>query len=295
MQEIELRDLTVGERDSYLSYYRQSVPYISDYVYSSLFMWAEFYSLKLAYFNGLACIICTGGGFSPSLLMPLGVTGEKMAEVLDYYYNWFNRSGQEFCISHVEEKFLPLILSISDYEYTVSYDRNYSDYIYKRNDFISMDGRNYKGLRKKIRSFLNHYKDVKYSSLVIDDIPECRELLSLWRIQKRYNADSLETERLLDNYEELKLLGGVLRIDGRLKAFFLGEKSGDMGFIISGKADMDINGLYLYSLRKFVQHELQGVKFINRCEDLGIDTLREAKLSWMPSQILHKYNVKCTR
>jgi len=295
MDEIELHELTVNERDRYLNHYVHSCPLISDYVYSSLFMWAEFYTLKISYYMDLACIICTGGGFPPSLLMPLGMTENKMKSILDYYYQWFDSRGQEFCISHVEDRFLPLIQSIESYDFSVTYDRNYSDYIYLKPDFINMDGHNYKGLKKKIRSFNNHHQNVEYSKIKTDDISECKELLDTWRTQKGYNADSAETVKLLDNYEELKLLGGAVRINGKLQAFFLGEEFDDTGYIISGKADMDIHGLYIMGVREFVKNEFPGVKYINRCEDLGIETLRDAKLSWMPAKILHKYNVRCSR
>lgn len=295
MEEIELHDLTVEERYKYLHHYTQCCSSISDYVYSSLFMWAGYYTLKLSYFMDLACIICTGGGFPPSLLMPVGITDNKMKDVIDYYYQWFTSRGQEFCISHVEEKFLSSILSVKDYNYTVNYDRDYSDYIYKMPDFINMEGSHYKGLRKKIRAFKNHHQNFDYIKIDRSNIPECMELLELWRIQKGYDADSIETAKLLDHYEELQLLGGAVRIDNKIQAFFLGEISGDMGYIISGKADMEIHGLYMLAVREFVKHEFSGVRFVNRCEDLGIETLRDAKLSWVPFRLLHKYNVTCSK
>lgn len=295
MQVIELHKLTIEEKNKYIRYYLASNPLISDFTFSSLFMWSVFYTLEISYFNDLACVVCTGGEFPPSLLMPLGDVDNRMSEVLNYYYDWFASRGQSCIVSHVEEKFLPLILSTEGYNFTVSYDRNYSDYIYKRSDFISMEGSDYKGFRKKIRAFENHHPDHEYSKIQISDIPECMELLELWKKQKGYDADSVETAKLLDNYEALNLIGAAVRLDGKIQAFLLGEIYGDTGYIISGKADMDIHGLYLYAVKEFVKLEFSGVQYINRCEDLGIETLRDAKLSWMPCQILHKYNVLCTR
>lgn len=275
--------------------YMVSLPLLSDFTYSSLYMWADFYSLKLSGFDGLSCIICTGGEFIPSLLMPLGDIESRIKRVIDYYYDWFREQGLELYISHVEERFIPLIKSVAGYEYTVTYDRNYSDYIYNKNDFVSMNGPEYKAFRKKIRSFERHLPDHEYSTLNEGDIPECLELVDLWRRQKGYDADARETEILLKNYRALNLKGGVVRINGRIKALLSGEKYGDMGFIISGKADMEIHGLYLYALREFVKNEFPDAVYINRCEDLGIETLRDAKLSWNPVGIFHKYNIRCSR
>jgi len=295
MPDTDLRKLTVEEREGYLKNYLKVLPLISDFTFSSLFMWADFYSLKLTEFRGQTCIICTGGDFTPSLLMPMGDIENGFKDLIDYYYNWFAERGLDLHISHVEERFIPLIESVEGYKFEISYNRDYSDYIYKRDDFISMNGSEYKAFRKKIRSFEHHFPNHSYSPLTENEIPECLELNELWRKQKGYDADSNETAILLQNYNSLSLKGGVVRFNGRVQAFLAGEAHGNTGYIIAGKADMKIHGLYLYTLREFVRNELPGIRYINRCEDLGLETLRDAKLSWMPVQILHKYNIKCTR
>jgi len=295
MQVSELHNVDISDRDEYVCHYIASHSQISDYTFSSLFMWAKFYSLEISYYKDLACIICTGGGFPPSLLMPLGDLNNKMGDVLDYYYQWFSERGEELCVSHVDEKFLPVITAVEGFDFTITYDRNYSDYIYNFSNFVNMEGSDYKGFRKKIRAFENHFPDRQYSKITDSDVPECLELLELWRQQKGYDADSFETVKLLYNYDALKLIGGAVRLNGKIQAFILGEIYNDTGYIIAGKADMLIHGLYLFTLREFVKNEFSGVYYINRCEDLGIETLREAKLSWMPNKILHKYNVTCRK
>ncbi|HRS62330.1 MAG TPA: phosphatidylglycerol lysyltransferase domain-containing protein [Spirochaetota bacterium] len=295
MKQIELRDFSLLERQRYIKNFIIASPEISDFTFSSLFMWAQHYSLKLTYFNDVACIICTGGEFTPSLLMPVGYIEDKIKDIIDFFYNWFHERGLELYISHVDERFLPLIESVPGYSYRVNYNRDYSDYIYDKNNFVSMRGSSYKHFRKKIHSFQRHFPDHSYAPLSEIDIPECLELLELWRIQKGYDADANETAYLLKNYRDLELKGGIIKIGGKIKAFILGELCGKMGFVISGKGDMNIHGLYICALREFVKNEFAQATYINRCEDLGIKTLREAKMSWMPSKILHKYNVLCLR
>lgn len=295
MPDIRLRDFSIGERKKYVQNYCVSVPLISDFTYSSLFMWKDFYSLKLSDFENLSCIICTGGEFKPSLMMPVGNISSGIKPVIDYYYNWFTGQGLEFEISHVEEQYIPLITSTPGYNFTISYNRDYSDYIYKRTDIINMKGAEFKSIRKKIRSFSRHYPDQKFGPLKKEDIPECLELIELWKKQKGYDADSSETALLLNHFEDLNLRGSTVKLKGKINAFLLGEVYGKNGYVIAGKADMKLHGLYLYALKNFVQKEFQDAEYINRCEDLGIETLREAKLSWMPVKILHKYNVACSK
>ncbi len=291
----ELKSFTIGEREAYLNNYCALLPGISDFTFSSLFMWADFYSLRLSCFHNLSCIICTGGDFLPSLLMPVGNYGNDLKRLIDYYYDLFAERGLDFYISHVEERFIPLIKSVEGYKYEVTYNRDYSDYIYDRESFITMNGSGYRSNRQKISSFKRHYPDHTYSRLNKEDIPECLELVELWRKQKGYDADANETGILLANYEALGLRGGAIRVGGEIKSFFAGEVYGMTGYIIVGKADMHIHGLYLHAIKEFVKNEFPEALYINRCEDLGIETLRDAKMSWMPAKILHKYNIHCSR
>ena len=44
--------------------------------------------------------------------------------------------------------------------------------------------------------------------------------------------------------------------------------------------------------QQFAQRNFEGVPFVNREEDLGIEGLRKAKLSYNPVQLTKKYLVK---
>lgn len=49
-------------------------------------------------------------------------------------------------------------------------------------------------------------------------------------------------------------------------------------------------GLYTVINNQFVQHELTDVKFINREEDMGMEGLRKAKLSYYPAYMIDKFD-----
>ena len=62
-----------------------------------------------------------------------------------------------------------------------------------------------------------------------------------------------------------------------------------MAVIHIEKADGSIPGLYTIINQQFIEHEFTDVKLINREEDMGLEGLRRAKLSYYPTMLLEKY------
>ncbi|RDC49395.1 DUF2156 domain-containing protein, partial [Acinetobacter sp. RIT592] len=101
-------------------------------------------------------------------------------------------------------------------------------------------------------------------------------------------------KRIFKNYEKLKdtlKISGIY-IDSKLEAFSIGEMLNDnMAVIHVEKANADIRGLYPYINQQFLLNEFSDVEFVNREEDLGIEGLRKAKLSYHPVKFAEKYTV----
>ena len=57
------------------------------------------------------------------------------------------------------------------------------------------------------------------------------------------------------------------------------------------KANPNIRGLYPMINKMFLENEFPDVDFVNREEDLGIEGLRKAKLSYYPDRFVEKYTV----
>ena len=106
---------------------------------------------------------------------------------------------------------------------------------------------------------------------------------------------SLSIKEVFENYEKLKdnvKIAGVY-IDNKLEAFTIGEKINEnIALIHIEKANQNIKGLYQYINQQFLLNEFPNVKYVNREEDLGLDGLREAKLSYHPCKFIEKYSIK---
>ena len=93
-------------------------------------------------------------------------------------------------------------------------------------------------------------------------------------------------------FEELDLKGGILRIDGKIVAFTIGEPICPDTFVVHiEKAYADVPGAYTMINQQFVEHECMDYKYVNREDDAGSEGLRKAKLSYKPVFMVEKGHV----
>ena len=64
-----------------------------------------------------------------------------------------------------------------------------------------------------------------------------------------------------------------------------------MAVIHIEKANPDLRGVYAAVNKLFLENEFPNVEYVNREDDLGIDGLRQAKLSYKPIKLIEKYTV----
>jgi hypothetical protein len=130
-----------------------------------------------------------------------------------------------------------------------------------------------------------------------EDIPACLEMHRQWSIlhcQKEnttLESESCATRKALQLFNQLELKGGVLRVDGKVIAFTLGQAINPTTFdICIEKALSDYEGAYPMINQQFLKHQLSNYIYVNREEDLGEEGLRKAKLSYHPLKLVSKYN-----
>lgn len=103
------------------------------------------------------------------------------------------------------------------------------------------------------------------------------------------NAEMCVTLNSLRLFEELELKGGLLRVNGEIVAFTMGEPISEDTFVVHiEKAFADVQGAYPMINQQFVEHECMNYKYVNREEDTGAEGLRKAKLSYRPVFLVEK-------
>ena len=92
-----------------------------------------------------------------------------------------------------------------------------------------------------------------------------------------------------ENYEKLGFVGGLIRVDGKVIAYTMGERHSDRLFVTHfEKAPAEIQGAYPIINQEFTRNCLMNYEYVNREEDLGLEGLRKAKQSYNPELFLEK-------
>lgn len=172
-------------------------------------------------------------------------------------------------------------------------DEGTRDYIYLREKLTTLSGKSLQSKRNHINKFEKLYPTYTYEEINQENIAECLELASVWLAnsgeEEGRRDERTMIERIFSAWDSLGLMGGAIRVDGKIIAFSYGSPiNADTFGIHVEKADVAYEGAFTIMNREFVRRIPECYTYINREEDLGLEGLRKSKLSYKPEIILAK-------
>lgn len=269
-----------------------------DLTFANLFSWRFLYQTEIAEtHHHLAFRFRTGG--QSAYMLPVG--DGPLKPVIETLMEDARQNGFPFRMFGVCSDMLPLLDELFPDQFRKSTDRDYADYVYLRSDLATLRGKKFQSKRNHINKFRTLYPDYSFKPLTVADIPQCLELAARWshadnprdRISLTYEQESIKTA--FGHFEELDLLGGVLRTGGEIVGFTYGAPLNKTTFdTCVEKANILFEGSYAVLNQEFANLIPKQYELINREEDLGIEGLRKAKTSYHPIQLLEKYKIERT-
>ena len=183
---------------------------------------------------------------------------------------------------------------LSGFSISVEPLRDQYDYIYRRTDLATLHGRHLDAKRNHIHRFRAEHPDFEYRPLTPEFFDECRRLTAIWQEEKdesdTIDAELRVMETIFSNWDALGMIGGSIFVDGRMVAFTYGSAvTTDTFDVCVEKADRHVEGAFAIINQQFAEHLPEQYIYMNREEDMGIQGLRRAKLSYHP-EILLTYN-----
>ncbi|MFX1278496.1 MAG: DUF2156 domain-containing protein [Promethearchaeota archaeon] len=296
------KPIEITDKKLFDDYFQKYSPETSEFTFTNLFMWRNYYNFLYIEYNGH--IILFSNDYLKNhrkpiesnsrnylyFFPPIGPTPEKV--ILHLFENFENveihRVPEDICEKLSEnEKFLQMNLNCLE-------DRNNWDYVYNREEIISLVGNKYRQNRRWLSKFLENY-DYEFQLITEDLIEKCKELQLEWCIMRACNEDeSLEAEQeaiyeALNNFNKLDFSGGLICVDNKCAAYTFGEMLNDKTLVIHiEKAHAEYEGAYQAINNFFLKNCCIEAIYVNREQDLGIEGLRRAKESYKPIKMVKK-------
>lgn len=181
--------------------------------------------------------------------------------------------------------------------FSVIEKREYFDYVYLRDSMASLSGKKLQAKRNHVNKFTKTYQ-YEYIEINSSNVKLCVDFAECWLEEnvkqnpdnlKDYNDELRVIKYFAENFDPLELIAGAIMVEGKMVAFSLGSKVNNETFCTHiEKANKEYDGAYAIINKEFSIHLPEQYKFINREEDLGLEGLRQAKLSYQPVELVKK-------
>lgn len=263
-----------------------------EYCFGNLYMWSGVYDNTIVNYNGL--FIARDGNDEVMYIYPCGEGDKKAAvtELIAHSEKYDNVPLKMYCLTPSKVRELEEMMP-GKFDFVPM--RDYFDYIYLTDDLINLAGRKYHSKRNHLSYFKNNF-DWSFEEINDKNLSECFSMNEKWeQLNSEKNPEEIGNElvainRAFDNFDYLNLKGGLLRADGEIVAYTMGEELNSKTFCTHiEKAYSDIRGAYPAINREFAFNMLSSYEYINREDDTGSEGLRKAKLSYNPAILLPKY------
>ena len=179
-------------------------------------------------------------------------------------------------------------------------ERDSFDYVYDINDLADLRGKKFQKKRNHVNRFRAEHPDYQVVPLNQCNLPAAQQMVDEWYRNRmrtdpegNYLLENMALARAFQNFNGLCMEGIMLVEDGRVLAVTMGSRLAPDTFDIHfEKAREDVDGAYTAvncEFARYLRLKYPDVQYLDREDDLGLEGLRKAKLSYNPHHMVEKH------
>ncbi len=269
--------------------------------FASIYLWSTAYPQKIARVGDRLLVEMMG---SPGLshLFPMGAG--PLAPALDAAKADAEAHGAHLTLICLTAEQKAQLEAEFPGRFVFQEDRDGFDYIYTIDKLADLSGKKLHAKRNHISRFCDQFPDWMFEPIGPDNIADCLDMEEKWYAEQvaddradanlGHEKDAVETA--LRHMDELGVSGGLIRAEGRVLAFSMGSMTtADCYNVHFEKAYGEIQGAYAVinrEMARWVRSTHPEVAYFNREDDMGLEGLRKAKLSYYPDILLEKFSAR---
>jgi len=288
---LEFKKISFSDKKRYDFYREKDETNASEGSFITLFIWNAYYNLEVSENGEFFFIRFNVKNRVPAYFFPIGKgdINKALNELKKYSEN--RGEKLKFILTSKENKDKVIECFKEEFEYYS--DRDCEDYVYKTEKMISLSGKKLHSKKNHLNFFMENYNFTYEKAETKEQIEECADKAYKLLDEKGDRKNPYEKGAMkayFENYDFSEQKGGIIRIDGEIAAMTFGQKlTEDTALIQIELADEKYRGAYQAISKLFCENEWSDYLYVNREEDMGIEGLRKAKMSYRPEFLIEKY------
>lgn len=281
---LSFKKININDKPLFDKYFKHAKTKSSETSFTTLFIWNHQLDYEYAVIDGFLCIKARYKNRYDYCFLPFGEGDIK--KPIEKLTAFFKERGQHLKLKLATQTEKDLIEAAypGAFEY---FDLRFAyDYVYKSESLISLAGKKLHSKRNHINKFLAAYPNYEYQT--ITDPIFCKKITDEW-LEGDTTGEKQALDVLFENYNALGVTGCMILAGGKVCAISIGEKLDEETALIQiEKTDKSVPGASNIVNQQFVARQWANFPYINREEDMDIEGLRRAKLSYMPDHLVEK-------
>ena len=290
---IPFRKLTIEDKAMLDGVLMASSKQSCEYSFGNLYLWGRKYVAEVDGF----LLIESRYDRKIVYLFPVGQGDVRCA--LDALLRDAEKRRLNCCIGALTEEDCRLVEQLYPGKFSFYCDRDSYDYVYAMEDLAQLKGRKFQKKRNHLNRFRKEHETAQIVPLDDSNLETARALARQW-YEKRcaenpdgdYHLEERALSRAFESFCQLGMEGVALVEDGKMMAFAMGSRLNHDTFDIHFEKALETDeGTYAainQGFAAYLQEKYPDVKWLNREDDMGIEGLRKAKLSYNPTLLVTK-------
>ena len=303
------RELIPEDQKTLNEYIKNINNYQTDFSVATILLFQDFQNPEISIQEN--CIFIKGYMgkeevfFSP--LCKLEAFNQSMEKIISYY----KQKDKPYKILYIQKDYIKEFLKyknvninenfyenyghIKSNDFIIFNDRNDAEYIYLPKNLIDLEGNKYRKIREKIRGFEKEYKNYEIIEYNENELDNIINMDILWNNEKYMIPEStnepLKLKYVIENKEKLDINIYILKINNNIAGVAIIQiLPNNVGVIVYEKTISKYKNASCI-LNKFEANKLKNCRGISRQDDIGIEGLRQTKLSYRPFYLENKFNL----
>ena len=289
---LEFRPIEIARKAEYDKFLLDCGHRGCEYNFVNLFCWgrqrAAFHEGNLAFFSQ----------FNRKSVYPFPL-GKDLKPTLDAIIQDAKKRGIPCRLTGLSQDDCALLEQLYPGQFRMHFDRDGFDYVYAINDLAELKGRKFQRKRNHLNRFLANYPDHTVEPICEENIHQVEHMLRTWYEQRLaidphgdFIMEQAAIKKALRHFRALGMEGIVLKDGDRIMAMTMGSPLSGNAFDVQFEKALDeFDGAYPavnWHFARYLREKYPDLLWLNREDDLGLEGLRKAKLSYNPDHMVEK-------